>query len=93
MKKVKDPLESVVLMFDFSGELSSIDIASVSVTAYGGAGDPTPLNLLSGAHQISGNKVYQRISGGVDGVRYKTKCVGTKGSDIIVRKDTIYIED
>lgn len=93
MNKVKTPEESVVLAFDFGRELQVITMATVSVAIHGSGVDPSVSTFLVGAHQISGNKVLQRIGGGVDGVRYLVKCIAQRGDDIIVRKDIIHVED
>ena len=83
-KDPKDPAESVVLEFDFSGELDSIAGATVAVSVASGV-DPLAAGVLDGAHQISGRKVLQRFSNGVPGARYKFRAVATDGEDTIVR--------
>ena len=83
-KAPKDPAESVVLEFDFSGELASIASASVVVSVASGT-DPLAGAVLDGAHQIAGRKVMQRFSNGVSGARYKFRVVATDGEDTIVR--------
>lgn len=73
-----DPWENPVVEFDFAGLLDAVDSAAVLVAVVQGA-DPTPGNILSGAHQIIGAKVYQRVNGGVSGTSYKLTCRGTGG--------------
>lgn len=93
MKKIKDPGESVVLEFDFSSELSAIDSVALTATIYGDGTDPALGTFFDGASQISGKKVFQRISAGVRGIAYKVKAIGTHGSDKIARRDIIYVEE
>lgn len=83
-KDPKDPAESVVLEFDFSGELDAITGASVVVSVAAGI-DPLAADVLDGAHQIAGRSVLQRFHGGVSGARYKFRAVATDGEDTIVR--------
>lgn len=89
MTPIKDPAESIVLEFDFSSELGSVDSATVAVTVHGDGVDPSALSMIDGAVQISGASVYQRISNGVAGVNYKLKCLAVSGSDIIARSDVM----
>lgn len=85
-KKPKDSGESVIVDFNFSSELDTIDSAAVSISIMGNGVDPNVSSMLEGAYQISGNHVYQRVKGGVDMVSYKLRCVATKiGGDTIVR--------
>lgn len=77
----KDPAESLIVEFDFSSELSGIDSALVAVSVIGGT-DPDAAQVLSGALQIAGAKVFQRVSAGIDRVNYKLTCTATRGSDV-----------
>lgn len=91
-KKIKDPAESVVIDFDFSSELTAVDSASVAVFVHGAALDPDLTSFLEGPHQISGTHVFQRISGGIRGMKYRVECLAKKtGGDSIIRKDVIHI--
>lgn len=90
--KIKDYQESVMVEFDFSSELDLVDTASVSVSIYGLGADAGVSSFIYGAPQISGASVYQRIQGGLPGMRYLIACLGTHGSDIIKRKDVIQVE-
>lgn len=80
----KDPAESVVIEFDYTGELTTIDSAAVSVTPINGD-DPASASMLDGVPQISGAAVLQRVKLGVDKLNYKLRCEATTGSDIRVR--------
>lgn len=93
MKKIKAPVESVTLKFDFSSELGAIDSATVTVSVHGVGTDPAVAAFLQGSHQISGTSVFQRISGGRSGLKYLVRCVALSGSDAILRKDIIYVAD
>lgn len=69
----KDPLEVVPIVFDFGPSLNAGDgltgTVSVTVTVHEGA-DGSPSALLSGAATVSGDKVTQKVTGGVAGVSY-----------------------
>lgn len=86
MMPEKDPSESVVVEFDFTGELSGITSAVVTATVHSGGTDPDPNNIVYGAPQLDGKYVQQRIYNGLSGVVYKLRCVATNGSDTIVRE-------
>lgn len=81
----KDPAESVVVEFAFDGELAAIDSAVVSIAVIDGA-DPAAAAMLTGALQIQGTNVLQRISVGVDQVNYELRCVATHGADVRVNR-------
>lgn len=91
--KTKHPEESVVVKFDFSSEMSSVTSAVVSVQIYGVGADPAMASFITGAPVITGATVFQRISGGVLGVKYRIQCIATSGSDIIKRRDIIHVSD
>lgn len=80
----KDPAESVVLQFEFDGELVAIDAATVTVEVLDGL-DPAVATMLDGALQIQGTSVLQRVSAGVDLVNYKLRCTATHGVNVRVR--------
>lgn len=76
----KDPLENIVMTFDFSPELYEDETISsiVSVTVEVSAGvDPHPMNIIGGIAGISkdGLAVLQPIHGGLDQVNYNVKCL------------------
>ncbi len=89
MMQSKDPSESVVLEFDFSGELASISGATVTAAIAGNGADPDIAYVVDGAAQISGTSVLQRMSAGVAGLNYRMRCEATDGSNIIVRSDIV----
>lgn len=89
--KVKYVAESVVLEFDFSSELDSIDSATMAISVEGSKPDAAAAAVLDGAHQISGKLVLQRISGGVSGVKYHFVCLATGGFDKIVREGSVMV--
>lgn len=86
----KDPAENIVLEFDFTGELTSISTATVSITAQDGSN--TAATMLDGAPQITGAKVLQRIKNGVDQIDYKPRCVAISGADVRVRAATLPVK-
>ena len=87
---IKRPSESVVVSFDFSSELTVVDSAVVSVDLVSGY-DAAPAAFLDGAHQLSGDKVLQRITAGVANADYKLTAVATRGSDVIERSATVQV--
>lgn len=85
MTPTKDPDESIVIVFDFSAELSAIDSVAVSMAVHGPGVDPGVAAMLEGAPQISGAMALQRVRHGIHGLAYKPRCVATRGADVIVR--------
>lgn len=74
----KDVQEIVTEAFDYSDKIGAAAISGAVLTVSVVAGvDAAPANLLSGVHQVVGSKVEQKLKDGVDGVRYKVKCVAT----------------
>ena len=71
----KDPLETVIITFDFSKLSGTITSAAFTVTRIDGAADSNPSAMLSGSASISGSQVKQKITGGVDGTSYKIYCL------------------
>lgn len=61
------------------------------IAAEGSKLDASASTVLDGAHQVIGNLVYQRISGGVPGVLYHFTCLGTNGLDKIVRDGYVMV--
>lgn len=78
--KEMDPWENPVVEFDFTGELSVIDSASVSIT-------PVGPDMLDGAYQIVDQVVYQRIKPEVAQVQtnYHIRCEAVGGVERRVR--------
>ncbi len=91
MTPTRDPSESIILDFDFTGELTSIGSAVVTVSIYGTGVDPNVATMPDGAPSISGPHVFQRVKkdSGVAGVDYMWRCVATSGADVIVRSDVM----
>lgn len=87
MTPVKDPAESIVVTFDFSSEMSSIDSAITAVSVLADGVDPAVAAMLVGAPQVSGTNVLQRVAAGVHGNNYKMRCVAVHGDDVLVRAD------
>ncbi len=85
----KDPEESVIVEFDFSSELPSIDSAIVEIDIHNDVEDINVLAMLDGPPLIINNIVYQRISNGVDNAIYRLRCTATRGDDIIVRSELL----
>lgn len=73
MFSAKDPDEIITLTFDFTNITSAVSNPVLSITVVEGT-DPTPAAMLSGAAQIVGAKVLQKITGGVSSVRYDIRC-------------------
>ena len=83
MTPVKDPAESIVVTFDFSSEMSSIDSATTAVSVLADGVDPAVAAMMVGAPQVSGTNV----AAGVHGNNYKMRCVAMHGDDVLVRAD------
>ena len=87
----KDPVESIVVAFDFAKEATSITLGATPVTCavfWTTTSDSNPSAILSGAASISGTvatQVLQRIIGGVDMTDYALRCTATNQSgDVLV---------
>ncbi len=86
---VKDPGESVVVLFDFSAETASVSSPSVtSSVRWSLPGDASPSAVLDGAPSISGSNaahVLQRVDGGVDLTDYALRCTAMSAEgDVLV---------
>ncbi len=83
----KDPDEDLSYGMDFTNLLGSgetISTASVTVSTYVGT-DASPSALLAASPAISSPIVYQRISGGLEGVTYRIKYrISTNQSRVLV---------
>lgn len=91
MLPIKDPVESVVVTFNFTGEMPAISVAAVAVSVHKGQ-DPDPSAVLFGPPQVSGTEVRQRVKNGLSGVTYRLRCVATNGDDVIVRADLMTVK-
>lgn len=81
----KAPVENPVVEFDFTGELGPIvGTPLITVTPINGA-DAGAVAMLSGALQISGSTVLQRVVNGLDNINYKLVCEAFDGVNIRVR--------
>lgn len=80
----KDPAAVVTLEFDFSRLAASVSAPSVTIALVAGT-DEAPLALtLDGSATVSGAKVFQRVTGGLDGCTYALECTASAGSDQLV---------
>jgi hypothetical protein len=81
----KDPTESLVLTFDFGALASSVASPVVTAERYSGAADSSPEAMISGAAQVDGAKVLQRVVGGVAGCTYvmRARCNTADGSVLV----------
>lgn len=78
----KDPGETVTLSFDFVNLTSAPLTPTVSITRIGGVADASPSSVLLGAPEVSGTKVLQAVTLGVDLTDYLLRCeVDTSGQD------------
>lgn len=81
-----DPVETPVVEFDFTGEITAIDSVVITAASINGR-SASAAALLDGSPQIVGTTVLQRIKTaiGVDQVDYRLRCEATQGSDKRVR--------
>lgn len=70
----KDPAEIITLAFDFSAVAAAVLAPMVSAAHESGPADPSPAAILSGAAQVQGATVLQKIVGGVAGATYRLRC-------------------
>ena len=84
----KDPREAFVVEFDFSANIASITSATITAEIVGGAAG-TAAAILSGAPQIVGSKVWQRVHAGQIGSDYALDCVATDGTETYVLVATL----
>lgn len=76
----KDPIDVIVVEFDFSADAAAVTSPVITVTVAAGT-DPDPELILVGSPTIDGAIVRQRIQGGVSGVEYALQCQADNGSD------------
>lgn len=84
--------ESVVIEFDFRGELSAPSAAMVSVTPVNGA-DPGAAAMLDGSVQIVGASVFQRVKPGIAGLNYRLRCRAVDGNEVRVRSAILPVRE
>ncbi|MBI3157600.1 MAG: hypothetical protein HYZ20_19645 [Burkholderiales bacterium] len=70
----KDPSEVLDLGFDFASLTAAPLSPVVTIARHAGADDPAPEAVLSGAPNVSGATVIQRVLGGVAGTDYVLRC-------------------
>lgn len=79
-----DPHESVLVSFDFGAECLWVTNPRFEVIAQFGT-DDDPETILTGRPLVQGAKVFQRVAGGLDRVRYGVACiVDTDDGDTLV---------
>jgi hypothetical protein len=69
----KDPSEIIVVSCDFAAVCAAPSNAVVTAQHDDGPADASPQALISGAAQINGTVVLQRLQGGVEGTAYKLR--------------------
>lgn len=78
----KDPDQDITAEFDFTLiGVPSAPVIEIEVLA-GTDTDPEAIRL--GSPTIFGSKVFQRFTGGLDGVDYGLRCFATVGADLPV---------
>ena len=74
---VKDPEERVRVGFDFASLIPAIagsPAPTIVASQASGTADSTPSAVLDGSVSISGTKVLQWVSGGLDSANYRLRC-------------------
>ncbi len=71
---VKDPDESIFVLFDFRLIAASVAGAQVRITRFSGAADEDPDAIAGGPLLVDGPRVYRRLDAGVDGCTYHLEC-------------------
>ena len=89
----KHPYENPIVEFDFAGELASISgMPVITVTPINGV-DPDALTILSGAFQISGTSVFQRVDNGLNNINYELLCKASDGTNKRVRRAILPVRE
>ena len=70
----KDPIEIIVITFDFARLAASVSAPVITAICAAGEADATPQAIVSGAAQVIGATVMQQIVGGQSGTTYKLRC-------------------
>lgn len=76
----KDPAEGITIGFDFRAFGGNPSNPQVTIAVHRGE-DPDPGPILVGSPVVIGDWVYQRASGGIDGVDYTVRCLADVGPD------------
>lgn len=77
----KDPGEEVTAAFDYEAVgAGAPSLPAVTIAVRIGT-DPSAAAMLIGTPQVAGNRVLQRIGGGVAGAEYEVRCMATVGGD------------
>ena len=71
---VKDPDESIYVLFDFRLIAASVAGAEVRITRFSGMPNDDPAAIASGPLLVDGPRVFRRLDGGVDGCTYHLEC-------------------
>lgn len=89
----KDPAEFITITFDFAA-LTSATLTGAVVTASveSGKDDASPSAIVSGAAQVSGLKVLQRIIGGQAGTNYLLRCQVDAGTERFVLSSILPVQ-
>ena len=88
----KDPVETVIVTFDFSGVLAPGEVieTSLSVTCVAFYGtDGASAAMVSGVAMVEGSKLLQAFQGGVDGNLYKIKATVVTNAGTILTSTAI----
>lgn len=75
----KSPAATQAVVFDFAssysvGTTATLTSATVTATVWAGV-DPSPGLIVDGVATVNGLQATQLVTGGVDGVVYRVKCV------------------
>lgn len=70
----KDSTEEILLAFDFTAVAATLAAPVVTIARHSGSRDTVAGAMLSGPASVSGSKVVQKITGGVDGASYVLRC-------------------
>lgn len=70
----KYPGETVTVTFDFSALATACSNPVVNISVESGIVDASASSMISGAPQVSGTSILQRVTGGLAGNAYKITC-------------------
>jgi phage gp36-like protein len=90
----KDPAATVTVEFDFSRLATAVTIGGSPITIAVVAGtDPGPDLALDGSATVTGAKVFQRVSGGLDGCTYALECTANDGGNVLTLEALLPVID